>query len=433
MASLTPRSKYGFSLLVAPLMILTACGGTEQTDREDSARSNPKVTIFGAFVDSDADLFEAALAPFTAETGIEVQYEGSGDFESLVTVRMEGGDPPDIIAFPQPGLMVSFAQEGKLQDLTEVIEADTLQQNYQSFWLELATVGDALVGIWYRAAVKSLVWYPTPEFAEAGYVVPETWDELIALSEQMVAEGRTPWCIGIESSGATGWVATDWVEDILLRTAGPEVYDQWVAHEIPFTDARVQRAVDLMGQIWLDPDYVEGGTTAILTIPFGDAMNPMFEDPPGCFLHRQGSAIMSFFPPDIQAGEDVDFFYFPPIDAEHGKPVLGAGDVFSMVSDRPEVRQAMQYLATPEASRAWVESGRFLSPNSGTDLAWYPNQVMRAQARLLQSADSFRFDGSDLMPGAVGTGSFWTGMVDYISGRDVEVVLQEIETSWPDN
>jgi len=415
---------FGLSLTLATALF--ACAPQAQPPE-----SGPRVTIFGAFVEEDARRFEAAMRPFEERTGIRVEYEGSSDFETLVTVRMEGGNPPDIIAFPQPGLMREYAREGRLVDLGEVLDLEELRRGYRSFWLDLGTVDDKLVGVWYRASVKSLVWYPVPQFTEAGYKIPETWDELLALSDQIVADGKTPWCIGIESSGATGWVGTDWIEDILLRTAGPEVYDQWVANEIPFTDPRVREAFEKMGQIWLNPDYVLGGTAAILNTPFGEAANPMFEDPPGCYLHRQAGFFTVFLPPGVEPGRDVDFFYLPPINPEHGRPVLGAGDVMSMVNDRPEVRQVMQYLATAEAGRAWAEAGGFLSPHNDADLDWYPDEVTRAQAQLLREADVFRFDGSDMMPAAVGAGTFWTGIVDYIGGRDLDTVLEEIQRGWP--
>jgi alpha-glucoside transport system substrate-binding protein len=313
--------------------------GTFLARAQEGEFDGTEVNVFGAIVDVDQERFEASMIPFEEATGIDVVYEGSGDFESLITVRVEGGDPPDVAAFPQPGLMADLASRGALIDLGGVLDVDQLEQDYIPAWINLGTVNDQLVGIFYRANLKSLVWYPIPEFEEAGYEVPETWDEMMALADQMVADGNAPWCIGIESSGATGWVATDWVEDIMLRTAGPEVYDQWVRHEIPFNDPAVKNAVEIMGEIWLNPDYVLGGTTAILTVPFGDAQTPMFDDPPGCWLHRQASFIPAFFPKEgEEVGTETWFFYLPPIDEAQGKPVLGAGDAFSMFNDRPEVR-----------------------------------------------------------------------------------------------
>jgi alpha-glucoside transport system substrate-binding protein len=345
---------------------------------------------------------------------------------------VEGGDAPDIAIFPQPGLMARFARDGALVDLGTFMDTAQLEESYIPAWLELATVDDQLSGIFFRASTKSLVWYPVPQFEEAGYEVPETWDELIALSDQMVENGHTPWCISIEHGGATGWVATDWMEEIVLRTAGPEVYDQWVNHEIPFNDPAIQEAAEIMGEIWFNEEYVLGGTTGILTVPVAETQTPMFdEEQPGCWMHRQAGWIPSFFPEGKTAPEDSMFFYLPPIEEEQGRPVLGGGDIASMFNDRPEVRAVMEYLATADAARVWTETGGFISPHQGVSLDWYGNDVDRAQAEILQNATTFRFDASDLMPAEVGTGTFWSGMVDYISGEDLEAVLTEIEESWP--
>ena len=399
------------------------------TDGQDL--SGTTVNIFGAFVDTDAERFEASMEPFEEETGIQIEYEGSGDFESLITVRTEGGDPPDIAAFPQPGLMQDMVDRGNVVDLSTFMSDEYLQGQYDQSWLDLAQYDGMMAGVWYRASVKSLVWYPVPEFSEAGYEVPETWDEMIALSEQMVEDGNTPWTIGIESSGATGWVATDWLEDIMLRIHPPEVYDRWINGDLKFDSPEVREAMGYLEQIWKNPDFVRGGTQSILTVPFGDAPTPMFSDPPKAFLHRQASFIPGFFPDDVTVGEDVDYFYLPPIDQEQGRPVLGAGDLFSAMQDSPEVRAVMRWLSTGESTKAWLQAGGFVSPHADTPLEWYPSDVERGYAEILQNADTFRFDASDMMPGQVGTGAFWTGMVDWVNGEPLDEVLPAIDDAWP--
>jgi alpha-glucoside transport system substrate-binding protein len=232
-------------LLVVLSFVLVACGGgatpteapsdegetEEEMGGEEQEEEEKVVNIFGAFVDEDAKRFEASMVPFEEETGIQVEYEGSGDFETLILVRLEGGDPPDIAAHPQPGLLQNFVEQGHVIDLNDWFEEGYLEEQYKQSWLDLATMNGQMSGVWYRASVKSLVWYPVPEFEEAGYEIPTTWDEMLALSDQIAADGTPPWCIGIESSGATGWVATDWIEDIMLRTQPAEKYDQWTSGE----------------------------------------------------------------------------------------------------------------------------------------------------------------------------------------------------------
>jgi alpha-glucoside transport system substrate-binding protein len=299
-------------------------------------------------------------------------------------------------------------------------------------WLELGKVDGTLYGLWARADLKSLVWYRPDAFAEQGYTIPSTWEEMLALSDQIAADGTTPWCIGIESGASTGWVGTDWIEDIMLRTAGPDVYDQWVTHEIPFTAPEVANAFAQFGEIVLNPDYVFGGTVGVISTPFGDAPQPLFTDPPGSYLHRQTKFIASFFPDDVTVGEDVEVFLLPPIDPAYGTPILVAGTAFAMLNDREDVRAVMDYLLTPEPHEIWVGLENYISPHQQVSLDAYADSFTRTQAELLAEANTIRFDGSDLMPGAVGTGTFWTGVVDYVGGAELESVLADIEASWPE-
>jgi alpha-glucoside transport system substrate-binding protein len=289
-----------------------------------------------------------------------------------------------------------------------------------------------MAGVWERVNAKSLVWYPKKAFDDAGYTIPTTWDELVALQDQIAADGDTPWCIGIESGVATGWPATDWMEEFMLRTTSLENYDKWVTGELPFASPEVKHAAEEMSKIWRDDSLVYGGQKAIVSTSFGDAPKPMFDDPPKCWLHKQGNFITSFFPEGLTAGVDYDFFYLPGIDPAYGKPVLVAGDVWSMFNDRPEVRALMAWFTTGEHLKSWLQSGGTISPHKDSNLDWYGNDIERGVAKIIQDATSVRFDGSDLMPGEVGAGSFWKEMTAYISGSiDLDTALEDIDASWP--
>ena len=411
--------------IIATVMILAGCPRAE----DDNV-----VNIFGAFVDVDAERFDASVAAFEERTGIDIVYEGSGDFESLVVVRAEGGDPPHIAAFPQPGLMFDLANRGLILDVRELELDDAfLSQQYSDAWLDLATLNGVPYGVPYRGSMKSLVWYAKPVFEREGYQIPQTWDELTALSWQMVADGYVPWSIGIESSGATGWVATDWVEDIMLRTTSPENYDRWVTGDLKFNSPEVRRAVEIMSDIWFNDSFVLGGRNSIISVPFGDAATPLVTDPPQALMHRQATFIAGFLPQEAQdrIGEVIDVFYLPPIDPQYGRPVLGASDFFAPMQDTPATREVLQFIATGESIKAWVETGGAVATHNDASLDWYPGVIERSAAEFIRDADTFRFDGSDLMPGEVGAGTFWTGMVDYVSGEDIDSVLTKIDDSFP--
>jgi alpha-glucoside transport system substrate-binding protein len=315
-----------------------------------------------------------------------------------------------------------------------------LKENYNQGFIETNTVPDAsgkpiLGGVFNRINLKSIVFYPKKAFDEAGYTVPETWDEMLALSDQILKDGDAPWCIGIESGGATGWPATDWMEDIMLRTTSLENYDKWTKGELPFTDPVVKNALQKMTDIWFKDGYVYGGRAAIATTAFGDAPAPMVQDPPKCWLHRQGTFITTFMEqakPGIKAGVDYDFFYLPPIDSQYGKPVLFAGDLFSVFNDRPEVRAVIEYFTTYESVQPWIKlGGGAISPHKNSVLADYTSDLERNAAQIILNASSARFDGSDLMPAEVGSGSFWKGMTDYISGSaNEDQALETMQAGW---
>ncbi|HAE58827.1 MAG TPA: ABC transporter substrate-binding protein [Anaerolineae bacterium] len=439
-------------LVVAVAMFLSACGpAATEVPAEPAAPvasgtflerafagefKGTVVTMAGPFVDSDAVKFEQSVKSFEDQTGIDIQYSGSKEFEASISISIDGGNPPDIADFPQPGLLETQVKKGKVVDLNTFLDLGKLQANYNQSWLDMATMegpnGPIMAGVWGRVNGKSLVWYPKKAFDEAGYTVPQTWDELIALSDQIVADGDAPWCIGIESGAATGWAATDWMEEFMLRTTSLENYDKWVKGELKFDSPEVRKAAEAMSDLWFKEGYAYGGRQAIVTTSFGDSPKPMFENPPKCWMHKQGNFITSFFPEGLEAGVDYDFFYLPGIDPAYGKPVLVAGDIYAMFNDRPEVRAVMEYFTTGASVEGWVRAGGAISPHKDSSLDWYTNTVDRGVAEIILNASSVRFDASDLMPGAVGSGSFWKSMTSYVSESiDLDTALKEIDASWP--
>jgi alpha-glucoside transport system substrate-binding protein len=394
--------------------------------------SGTEVTVDGPFADNDAVKFSESMKPFEEATGITVNYIGGKEFEGSIAIRVEAGDAPDIADFPQPGLLANFVGQGHIVDPTTFISEDWLKEQYNQSWLDMSMIGGQSAGVWHRFNAKSLVWYPKETFDAAGYTVPETWEELLALSDLIVADGDTPWCVGIESGAATGWPATDWMEEFMLRTTSLENYDKWTTGELPFASPEVTNAAETLAEIWFKDGYVFGGTSGIVSTNFGDAPAPMFEDPPKCWLHKQGNFITGFFPEGSEAEKDYSFFYLPGIDDAYGKPFLVAGDIMAMFNDRPEVRALMEYFTVPESAMGWITNGGALSAHLKATPDMYGVDLERGIAELVAKATSFRFDGSDLMPGEVGAGSFWKGMTDWVSGAaDLDTVLAEIDASWP--
>jgi len=395
-----------------------------------AAFAGKTVTVLGTWGGGERDAFMKMLEPFEAATGIKVEFTGTRDLPTILPIRVAAGNPPDISAIPNPGQMQEFAGVGALVDLSEFMDIGKLQDEYSQTWIDLGSYGGKLYSIFISADLKSLVWYNPKAFANAGYQIPQTWDELMTLSDKMVAQGKTPWSIGLESGAASGWPGTDWIEDIMLRTAKPEVYDKWVNHEIPWTDSVVKRAWEIFGDIARSDKYVYGGAATALTTNFGDAPNVLFTSPPRAYMHKQATFIKSFilnYDPTLKPGQDFSFFPFPSIDSEYGTPALGAADMFAVFNNTPEAQALMRYLATAGAQEIWVVQLGKLSANRRVNPSAYPDDLTREAAQILASAQTFRFDGSDLMPAAVGSGSFWSGILDYIGGEDLDSVLKRIE------
>ncbi|UWQ16743.1 ABC transporter substrate-binding protein [Jannaschia sp. M317] len=395
------------------------------------------VTVTGPWTGDEKAKFDIIMAFFADATGAEVNYSGSDSFEQDIVISTRAGSAPNLAVFPQPGLAADMASQGLLSPLPDGT-ADWVAENFAAgqSWVDLGTYADAdgndqLFGMFYRVDLKSLVWYSPAAFDEAGYDIPESMEELKALTDQIVADGATPWCIGLGSGAATGWPATDWVEDMMLRTQSPADYDAWVSNEMKFDDPKVIAAIEEFGAFARNDDYVDGGAQAVANTDFRDSPTGLFEIPPTCYMHRQASFIPAFFPEGTQMGEDADFFYFPAYaDKDLGKPVLGAGTLFSITNPSEGANALIEFLKLPLAHELWMAQGGFLTAHAGVNLDAYESDSLRAQGQILADATTFRFDASDLMPGEIGAGAFWTGMVDYVTGTDAADVAKSIQERW---
>ena len=446
----TQTIRLGAALAVSALL-MTGClqssddeggddGGSSSGGSEGAGGSDPgdgEVEILGAFVDTEQDAFEEAIAGFEEESGIDIKYTGDNTFTTLVRQNVTSGNPPDIAFFPQPGLLLELAADDSIVPAEEFLDVPGLEETLIPGLLDSVTDEEGTVyGAPMRVAVKSLVWVPKDAWEQGGYEEPATFQELLDLSEQIKADGISPWCLGMEAGTATGWYGTDWVEEMVLRTGGPEVYDDWVSHDIPFDDPAVQAGFDAYGEIVFGDDLVYGGTEAILNTAVDSADDPMFDNPPGCMMNRQGNFIIDFFPEDVQGDVDnnVKVFGMPPYEGGYdGNPVLGGGDLAALFNgEDDEAKEVMEFLTSDEFGAEWAQAGGWLSPHTTFDSANYPDQTTKDIAEIVANADIFRFDASDLMPGEVGAGSFWEGMVEWTRGdKSTAEVTADIEESWP--
>ncbi len=380
---------------VAALLLMAACTSKPGTT------PNKTVTVVGSWSGAEQDSFLAMVAPFEKQSGYKVKYQGSRDLQAQLTTGIASGNLPDVAGLPGPGPMKEWYAKKALKPLN-FLDFSAYSSATPPGFADLGKADDGkLIGVFTKAAVKGLIYYNTKDWKSGA---PATWDALNTAA-QAAATGQTKeWCIGIESGGASGWPGTDWLEDIVLRQAGPDVYDKWVKGTQTWSSPEIKKAWQTFGEA-LTNSY--GGSKYVVNTAFNKAANPMFKKPPGCLLHHQASFITDFFKNEAHAAPaDYDFFPFPDINPSYTGSVTGGGDLVGMFNDKPGARALLKYLLTPEAQAIWVKRGGFISANKGVAIDAYPDAASKKAADLLQKAKVFRFDGSDQMPGAMNDAFF---------------------------
>jgi alpha-glucoside transport system substrate-binding protein len=431
-----PRWRAAIGAGLALTLLAAACaddddgGNASETDSGSGSEdlSGTTVKIFGTEVETELQGNQDAFDQFTEDTGITVEVSGDRSADTQIGTLIDGGNPPDIFLFPQPGKVADFQDDiiTLPSDVTDLVEA-----NFDPGFTDLVTFDGDLKGVPLKADLKSLVWYSPSAFEAGGYEVPTTFQGFLDLADQMATDGKTPFCIGIGSDDATGWPFTDWVEDFMLREQGPDVYDQWYTHEIPFDDPEVISVGEDVYNLWSKPGYVYGGVQNVASTPFADAGLPLLTG--DCMMHRQGNFYSANFPDGTTFGPDgdIDAFYLPGSE-DNPHITLSGGNYATALADRPEVMEVMKFMASDEYANARAPAPGFLSPNKNVDTGNYPDEFTAKLGEILAAGDPVRFDASDLMPGAVGADSFWTAAVDITTGaKDVKTAFTDVEATWP--
>ena len=377
-------------------LALAACG-TGQGGGNDK-----QVTVVGTWGGSEQESFLAMVKPWEDKTGNKVKYTGSRGLGAYLTTAVASGTLPDLAGLPGPGEMAEFAKVGSLKPIDTVLDLNTYKADTVPALVDLGTVDGKIVAVFIKLSVKGFIWYNKSVYSGD---VPANWDAVMATSP---GPAKSLWCVGLESGADSGWPGTDWVEDFLIRQAGSEVYDSWVAGTTKWTDPAVKTAFESFGKV-LDKSF--GGATTINSTNFGDAGNPLFKDPPGCLFHHQASFISDFFKKQGGAKDgDFDFFVMPEIDPAYAGALTGGGDLFGLFSDKAAAKDLLKYLVTAPAQQIWADRGGFVSAN--TKVTTYPDAVGQKSADATTKATVFRFDGGDLMPAAM-KAAFFRAMVDF--------------------
>jgi alpha-glucoside transport system substrate-binding protein len=428
---------------IAAIAALTLAGCAEGGSDENANPSDlagETVTIAGGITGIEAENMQKSFDQFTQDTGIKVEYSGDKGFEGNIVTKVAGGSAPDIGIVPQPGLLQTLVGTGEVKKAPKAVE-DNVDKNWSPDWKSYGTVDDVFYAAPMLANIKGYVWYSPAQFAEWGVEVPTTWDELLTLTKTIQEKtGGPAWCAGFFSDAASGWPGTDWIEDLVLRQSGPDVYDQWVAGDVKFTDPQIKEAFDAVGEILLDPKYVNAGFGDVKSInatAFADVAAKVADGT--CPLTHQASFLSANFldvqtaagaTPDVAPDGDVYAFPLPGLKAGEATLEVG-GEFVTAFSDDAATQKVLEYMSTPEWADTRVELGGNISANLNADPSLASSQFLTEAMKLLQDPNTtVRFDASDLMPATVGAGSFWKGMVDWIDGKDTATVLSDIQAGY---
>jgi alpha-glucoside transport system substrate-binding protein len=393
------------------------------------------VEVIGQWGGEELASFQAMVAPWEQQTGGKMNFTGTRDTIAILTTRIQAGNPPDVAILPNPGQMRQLAAAGNLKPLSNLLDMTTINAQYPQAWTSLATVNDQLYGMFMKATNKGMIWYNPKTFSSNSWSVPTTWTQLIDLSNQIVSDAKTPanpWSVGVESAQASGWPGTDWIAEIFLSKYGGDAYDQWVNHQIPWTDSRIKDAWNMFGTIVNTPNYIPGGTQAVLATNFQDASYLPFLNPPKAAMYYEGDFVQGFIStqfPSLVAGQDYSFFNFPTINDQYKGAIIGGADVVVAFKDNPTVRSFVSYLATPAAQDIWVKRGGFTSVNNQISISDYPNELAGKSAQQLLNAGLFRYGAGDIMPSAMQT-AWWQGMLQYLQNpNQLDSILANLENT----
>jgi alpha-glucoside transport system substrate-binding protein len=418
---------FGIAIIIALGSLLLGC----QAPAEEGKIGT--VNVLGVWGGDELASFQAMVEPWEQQTGGAMGFSGTRDLIAILTTRIQAGNPPDVAILPNPGQMVELAKDGQLVALDSFMDMNKVRQEYAQGWIDLGTVNGKLYGIFMKADSKSTVWYDPKVFQANSWSVPATWDDMIALSDKILAGGKmAPWSVAVESGEASGWPATDWIEQILLHESGGGVFDQWVNHDIPWTDSRIKSAWEKFGKITLTPGYVPGGAIAILATNFVDGSYLPFETPPKAAMFYLGAFTQGFIAdqfPDLTAGQDYSFFDFPTINSQYAGAVTGGANLVVVFKDNATTRSFVEYLASAPAQQIWVQRGGFTAVNKNVSLDAYPNELAKKAAQQLTNATIFRFDADDNMPSAVQK-AFWEGTLSYLQNpSQLDSILANIDAT----
>ena len=422
--------------LLVPL-VTAACGGDDDEDEgaptgaaqtDGGEAVSGSVSVMSTWSGPEQASFEAVIDGFTEQNpDADVTYDSAGDaLPTVLSTAVEGGNPPDVALVPQPGLVQGYVERGALQPLD--FAQETISENFAESVIQTGTFDGQLYGLVFKASNKSTVWYNVQAFEDAGVEPPETWEDFLTVSETLKASGIPAYSLG----GAEGWTLTDLFENIYVRTAGIDMYNQLSRHEIPWTDQSVKDALTEMARVVGDTDNITGGTNGALQSDFATSVSNVFAEDPGAAMVIEGDFVPGVVESPLEAESGYNVFPFPSIN-DSPPSVVASGDLAILFNDSPAAQAFIEYLATPEAAEIWAGRGGFSSANQNLDPSVYPDAITQVTASATAEAEQFVFDLSDLQPSAFGATEgqgLWKLFQDFVRNPDdVDGIAEQMEAA----
>jgi len=420
----------GLSASAAASWLAACTGGTAGSNSAPTVTNT--VDVLNVWTGEEQASFQAVVTPFESQHTIKVILETTRDLDAVLTSRILSNNPPDIAVLPNPAKMQQLARQNYLVPLNHMLDMNTIASSYSRGWINLGTYKGWMYALFYKAANKGTIWYSPKQFQAIGAQIPATWQDLLALSTTIANRGKYPWSMGVYSGSTSGWPAADWMAEIYLNQSGPDMYNKWYNHQIPWTDPSIKSAFQAFGQIVGGKHYIKGAPQSVLATGFQEASYLPFNTPPGAYMYYLGDFTEGFITgqfPHARPVTDFNFFPFPTINSQYQNAVTGGADVIVALKNTTAVQKLVQYLATPEAQTIWVRRGGFTATNKNVDASAYPNAVTANSARMLASASIFAFGADDLMP-PVMEDAFWQGILTFIGNQSqLDSILNQLEST----
>ena len=451
------------------------------------------VTISSSLTGTEAERFEASVAEFESCTGINVEHTGTTELRSQLLngsganlSTSSGASPssqdnpenlPDLAIVPQPAMVAELVDTGVVHPLPNKVNSN-VEAGWDRHWIQVGIHASVPYGAPLMVSLKSLVWYSPDAFAKAGYEVPGTWAELEALTSKIRSDhpdgSVTPWCVGAADGESTGWVLTDWLEDALLATQGPGVYETWASHRVPVDSSNAVEALGAVNSLVLDNGRVVGGRGSVISRTPAQAGADLAKG--SCLMLHASSSFESRFPEGtaitdadganpvtVQApsptggatastdsaqaagettaaatasptsnGVKISAFVTPA--ADRGSEAVLVGTDYLVAFTRSDAANAvMAYLTSQNWARTRMAMGGVATAYQGVDPDLAPSDVGKRATRLLQSRQTtVEMDASDSMPVGVGSSALWLGLSRWSTGAMTpKEALAQGESAWP--